>query len=89
MNAKYLELVLFLDDSSKNIQSFMRGELIPFGQDTYIDKGPIFDALLQSDRYDDTVDMMLQVHLEIHLGMGSTKMYFHVRQRQFDKLAVQ
>jgi hypothetical protein len=63
MNSKYLELVLFLDDSSKNIQSFMHGELLPFGQDTYIDKGPIFDALLQSDRYDDTVDTMLQVLL--------------------------
>ena len=62
MNAKYLELVLFLDDSSKNIQSFMRGELLPFGQDTYVDKGSIFDALRQSDRYD-TVDMMLQVLL--------------------------
>lgn len=40
----------------------MHGELLPFGQDTYIDKGPIFDALRQSDRYD-TVDMLLQVLL--------------------------
>ncbi|CAC5424213.1 unnamed protein product [Mytilus coruscus] len=61
MNDKYLELILFLDDSSKNIRSFMRGELLPFGHDTYIERDPTFDALLQSDIYDDTVDMTLQV----------------------------
>lgn len=63
MNEKYLELILFLDDSSKNIQSCMRGELLPFGLDTYIERDSIFDALLQSDIYDDTVYMMLQVLL--------------------------
>ena len=63
MNAKYLELVTFLDDASKNIPQFMRGELFPFGEDTYIEKGPIFDALLEPSRFDNTVDMMLQVLL--------------------------
>jgi len=63
MNAKYLELVTFLDDASKNVPQFMRGEIFPFGDDTYVEKGPIFDAFLEPCAYDNTVDMILQVLL--------------------------
>ena len=47
INDKYFQLVTFLDDSSKNVRNFMTGQLFTFGEDTYIEKGPIFDALMR------------------------------------------
>ena len=63
MNDKYLQLVTFLDDSSKNVQNFMTGQLFTFGEDTYIEKGPIFDALMRQDKFDNIVEMFLQILL--------------------------
>lgn len=63
MNVKYLQLVTFLDDSSKNIQSFMNGELLVFGDNTYIEKDEIYNSLVTSDQYDNIVEVFLQVLL--------------------------
>ena len=41
MNEKYLQLVTFFDDASRNVSSFMRGELLPFGDDTPVEKDSI------------------------------------------------
>ena len=62
MNEKYLELVTFLEDASRNITNFMSGELFLFGEN-YVEKGPIFDALMGSDSFDNTVEMFLQIIL--------------------------
>jgi len=63
MNVKYLQLVTFLDDSSKNTQSFMNGELLVFGENTYVEKDEIYNSLVTSDQYDNIVEVFLQVLL--------------------------
>ena len=62
MNEKYLELLTFIDDASRNVRNFMAGELFLFGQD-YIEKGPILDALIGTDSFDNSVEIFLQVIL--------------------------
>ncbi|XP_060575562.1 uncharacterized protein LOC132733014 [Ruditapes philippinarum] len=63
MNVKYLQFSTFLDDSSKNIQSFMKGELLIFGDNTYIEKDEIYNSLVTSDQYDNIAEVFLQVLL--------------------------
>mgnify|MGYP003465519062 FL=1 len=41
----------------------MTGQLFTFGEDTYIEKGPIFDALMRQDKFDNIVEMFLQILL--------------------------
>lgn len=87
MNAKYLELVTFLDDASKNVPQFMRGEIFPFGDDTYIEKGPIFDALLEPCAYDNTVDMILQVLLSALCKLSRRLFHDHLLGGKIHKLS--
>lgn len=63
MNLKYHQLVTFLEDSSKDIQSFMNGKLLVFGKYTYIEKDEIYKSLVTSDEFDNKVEVFLQVLL--------------------------
>lgn len=63
MNEKYLQLVTFLDDASQNVAAFMSGDLLMFGKNTQLEKGPIYNSLIGRNTFDSTVEMFLQVLL--------------------------
>ena len=70
MNEKYLQLVTFFDDASRNVSSFMRGELLPFGDDTPVEKDSIYDVLITMHDFDGTVELYLQVLLPALCQLG-------------------
>ncbi|WAR05671.1 hypothetical protein MAR_021040, partial [Mya arenaria] len=43
----------------KNVQSFMAGEMLAFGEDTHIDRDAIFNALLSPEEYDNCTEVLL------------------------------
>jgi len=49
MNNHYLSLVNFLKDASLNINDFMHGNLLPFGDDTKIHRDAIYTRLIAPD----------------------------------------
>jgi hypothetical protein len=63
MNEKYAQLKTTLENSSKNIDEFMKGKVNVFGEDTFIEKGSIYDSLIADDVFDDKVEMFLEVLL--------------------------
>ncbi|CAC5379919.1 unnamed protein product [Mytilus coruscus] len=63
MNEKNLQFVTFLDDASQNVAAFMCGDLLMFGENTHLEKGPIYNSLIGRNTFDPTVEMFLQVLL--------------------------
>ena len=46
MNIAYQQFISLLEDASINIDSFMRGEMLPFGLDTKVHEDAIYKSLL-------------------------------------------
>lgn len=63
LNDKYLQLATSLENASKNVQSFMAGVMLVFGEDSHIDRDAIFNALVTPDEYDSTAEVFLEVLL--------------------------
>lgn len=74
MNTIYLQLTIFFNDASENTEDFMKGQLQPFGEDTYIVEDHIYKCLLEPSEYDGIVQTYLQV-LFLSLGKLSTKVF--------------
>lgn len=60
----------FFDDASHVVLSFMRGELLSFGDDTSVEKDTICDALISICDFDDKVELYLQVLLPALCQLG-------------------
>lgn len=74
MNTKYLQLTKFFIDASENTEDFMKGKLLPFGDDTYIVEDHIYTCLMEPSEYDGVVQTYLQV-LFLSLGKLSNKLF--------------
>ncbi|WAQ97078.1 hypothetical protein MAR_029768 [Mya arenaria] len=61
MNTHYLALVNFFKDASQNINLFMTGNLLLFGEETELNKDAMFDSLTLEWEHDDKVEVFLQV----------------------------
>ncbi|CAG2192717.1 unnamed protein product [Mytilus edulis] len=74
MNTKYLQLTNFFIDASENTEDFMKGKLLPFGDDTYIVEDHNYTCLMEPSEYDGVVQTYLQV-LFLSLGKLSNKLF--------------
>lgn len=75
MNEKYQQLVAFLNtDALANINSFMSGDLLVLGDDTYVEKNQIDNALIEQSPYDDIVQIYLEILLP-SLGEMSARLF--------------
>ena len=57
-----------------NINSFMSGDLLVFGDDTYVEKNQIYNALFEQSPYDDIVQTYLEILLP-SLGEMSARLF--------------
>ena len=74
MNKHYLQLVTFLEDTVENIESFMTGNLLIFGELTSIKRDALLEKLIRPWQYDEQVIVYLKVMLPA-LAVLSRKMY--------------
>lgn len=63
MNNFYLQLTNYLKDAVNNIDDFIAGRLLPFGDDTYLKQDKIFESLVTTSEHDDDVCIKLSVIL--------------------------
>ena len=61
MNQYYLQLTNFLADAANNIDDFMTGKLLPFGQDSYIKEDKIYEELTSQSEHDADTCTILSV----------------------------
>ncbi|WAQ97077.1 hypothetical protein MAR_029767, partial [Mya arenaria] len=61
MNAKYLELVTFLQDAANNTEQFMNGDLQIFNE--HVKRDCIYDYIVRPSRYDEACQGLLKVIL--------------------------
>ncbi|XP_033731138.1 uncharacterized protein LOC117320739 [Pecten maximus] len=52
MNRHYLQLTTFLSDASNNLDDFMCGQILPFGEDTYVKRDKLYEKLITPSQYD-------------------------------------
>ena len=63
MNQRYLQLTKFFEDASKNVNLFMTGKLLPFGDETYIVHDQYYSVVTKKSVYDHKVQIYLEVIL--------------------------
>ncbi|KAK3096973.1 hypothetical protein FSP39_005288 [Pinctada imbricata] len=63
MNDCYLKLTTFLEDAANNVDNFMSGNLLPFGDDTNIKRDKIYEELVCASEHDADTSTILHVVL--------------------------
>lgn len=63
MNQHYLTLTDYLTEASNNIDDFMSGKLLPFGEDSHIKHDSIYDELIRSTDNDADASTILAIVL--------------------------
>ena len=61
MNKKYSELLDFFTTANDDIALFMKGGILPFGDDTYVHEDQVYRCLVADDEYDDVVETFLHI----------------------------
>ena len=73
MNRLYLELVNFFDDALGDIESFMKGRLLQFGEATALKEDALLGALFEDWEHDDQVVVCLNIILPALSKMAKKK----------------
>ena len=63
MNEHYLQLTNYLKDAAMNVDNFMNGTLLPFGDDTYVKRDKILECLITPSDHDTDACTVLSVIL--------------------------
>ena len=63
MSDHYSDLINCFVAAADGVKSFIKGEILPFGDKTYVKKDPIWERLVKEDVFDNTVETYLGVLL--------------------------
>ena len=63
MNGFYLQLTTYLEQSALDVDLFMSGQSLPFGEDTHVKRDPIFEELIKESEFDGDAASILSVVL--------------------------
>ncbi|KAK3084590.1 hypothetical protein FSP39_015986 [Pinctada imbricata] len=84
MNRFYLQLISFLEDAGKNVDKFITGELLPFGEDTHVKRDVVYENLIKENKVDDDVETILSVVLPAMAKLAKKLFKDHLPGGTFD-----
>ena len=61
MNTKYKPLLDFCSKVNDNMDNFMKGQYLPFGDDTHATQDPVYDSLMEAHEFDAATELYLRV----------------------------
>ena len=75
MNSKYKQLLDFCSTVNDNMDNFMKGHYLPFGDDTHITQDPIYDSLMETHEFDAATELYLRVIFPV-LAVLCTRLFW-------------
>jgi hypothetical protein len=89
MNKHYLELTTFLNDASQDLDGFISGRMLPFGENTYIKRGKVFEKLISQSEHDGNTCTILSIVLPAIAKLAQNNFRDHLPGGTFENLSEQ
>ena len=86
MNRKYQQFCTFLEEAATDVAEFMAGKLLPFGEDSHVQRDVFHESLLGEYEHDDLVQTTLAVLLPTMAKVARRQFMDHLPGGKLDGL---